>query len=320
MRLSLPCPSFTVEGRTVKVDPWHINGGKTLPLGNSHGRRIFGVLIDYVLEMIHHSAVGNEGQSIGKMLAAEFSAVFAEEILCTCPAEEFHCHGMYLTAFKGRLAVIGGEHITGSICRKSMTCFVGYDLHISLCTVEVCKNKWGAEIGKLGAVAACRLALSAQHVHKLVFHHKIKELCCLRRKLSVKASACFENILGRSLRHCVSVTVEHGGIRIFHGICHTYTLSLLSAKSVGNRNDVFHHCFTEFRHIFGCIAVSAHIEIAELYVVFISELFRHCLTHLHHIVIYAVKLLLMLLVERTFSRPCTVTHLVIGGLLIGRKL
>ena len=105
---------------------------------------------------------------------------------------------------------------------------MGYYLNIALSAVEIRKDKGAFKVGELGAVAPRSLSLSAENVHKLIFHHKVEKLGCEGRKGVIKASARFEDIFGRALGNGVSVTVCNGCVGVSEGICRTDALCLLS--------------------------------------------------------------------------------------------
>ena len=118
--------------------------------------------------------------------------------------------------------------MTVHICRKSVSRFVGYYLNIALSAVEIRKDKGAFKVGKLGAVAPRSLSLSAENVHKFIFHHKVKKLGCEGRKGVIKVSARFKDILGSALGNSISVTVGNGCVGVSEGICRTDALCLLS--------------------------------------------------------------------------------------------
>ena len=198
-----------------------------------------------------------------------------------------------------------------------MACLVSDDLNIALSAVEVCKDKGAFKIGQLGAVTACRLALSAENVHQLVFHHKVKELRCSGGKLVVKSSARFQNVLGSALWNGVAVTVGYGGIGILHGIRYAQSCRLTAVQLIGNGHDILDDRISELSHVLSGIAVSVHVQVAQRNIIFKAHFLSHSGAGLYHIVVNAVKLLLMLLVKCAFGCPCSVTDIVIGRLLVG---
>ena len=92
MVLPLPGAAFAVEGDVVELHPGHVYGGQLAPgvvaLGGGHVR----LLVDEVLEVVDHRAVGDEGQRAGEVGVAELARVGAEEVLGPGPGEELHGH------------------------------------------------------------------------------------------------------------------------------------------------------------------------------------------------------------------------------------
>ena len=179
MRLPLPALAFAVEGNFVaQRNPRHIDAEQLTPcvvsLCGSHLR----LLVDYVLEVVDHSAVWYEFERACQMAVVELLGLVTEPALLPRPCEEFHGHRVNLTALERWTLKLQGEYVTRLICSKCVTCFVGHYLYVMLCAVEVCEYERGLVLGEARAVTAAGLARSAQHVEQLILEHKVDELLC----------------------------------------------------------------------------------------------------------------------------------------------
>ena len=115
---------------------------------------------------------------------------------------------------------------------------MGDDVHISACSVEVCKNKWRLEIWNIGHIAALTLCFSSEHVKKFILHHKIKKFLCLWRQFTVHFLSCRKNFLRCSDRRRISIREIDICINI-RKLLHANTLSALLVEFIGKRDKVF---------------------------------------------------------------------------------
>ncbi len=103
------------------------------------GRGQLGMLVDDVLEVIHHRAVGDEGQRTRQMAVAELAGVRTEEALGPGPGEELHRHGVDLAGFHTVPDVGVRDAVAVHVGSKGVACLVGHDLDVMLRAVEVGK-------------------------------------------------------------------------------------------------------------------------------------------------------------------------------------
>ena len=158
--LTLPALSLAVErDLSVKALPRHIYAQKMLPFSMALRRCQIGIVINYMLEMVYHGAVGDERQRAGQMAVAELARVAAEKALSPGPGEEFHGHGMYLARLHAGPDIAAGNSVTVRPRFKRVSRLVSHDLNIALRAVEVCKYKRNLVVKDAGAVAAALLAL-----------------------------------------------------------------------------------------------------------------------------------------------------------------
>ena len=168
-----------------------------------------------------------------------------------------------------------------------MATFMGDDVHISACSVEVCKNKRRLEIWNIGHIAALTLCFSSEHVKKFVLHHKIKKFLCLRRQFTVHFLSCRKNFLRRSDRRRISIREIDVCINIGK-LLHTNTLSALLVEFIGKWDKVFLHLFPEIFDHFLVITVAVHTVITKLHIILIAKLSCLLGSVFHHLIVNLV--------------------------------
>ena len=106
----------------------------------------FGIFVHHMLEMIHHSAVGDECQRACQMGVAEFAGILAEEAVHPRPCEELHGHGVDFTAFQ--TGPDGGGRHTAPVQEtgEGMACLVGDYFHVVGSAVEIGEDEGTALI------------------------------------------------------------------------------------------------------------------------------------------------------------------------------
>lgn len=149
-----------------------------------------GLLIDNVLEVIDHRAVGNEGQRPGQMAVAELAGILSKEAVRPRPREELHRHRVDLAGLHAGPYIGVRDAVAVHIGGKGMAGLMGHNLHIVLGAVEVGKDEGHLIIAQTGAVAAARLAGGGQHIHQLIVQHFVEELAGLGGKLLIEFLPC----------------------------------------------------------------------------------------------------------------------------------
>ena len=91
MVLSLPAFSLGIEGNlTVQLHPWLVNANQFLPFRMTFRRRHIRILVDDMLEVVHHRPVRKEGECLGQMRVIIFSGILPEEFLRESLGKKFH--------------------------------------------------------------------------------------------------------------------------------------------------------------------------------------------------------------------------------------
>ena len=126
--------------------------------------------------MVHHRAVGDEGQRAGQVRVAELARVRAEEILRPGPGKELHGHGVDLAGLKrGPLALARDNEAAGEV-GEGVAGLMGDHVHIPGRAVEIGQDEGLMVRREAGAVSASPLVLPRLHVKRLCLQHKVNEL------------------------------------------------------------------------------------------------------------------------------------------------
>ena len=321
MVLTLPAAPLGVEGNlAVHLHPGHIDAGQLLPRGVALRRGHVGLLIHDVLEVIHHGAVGDEGQCACQMAVQELAGVGAKEALRPRPCEELHAHGVYLAALQRRPDVAAGDALAVGPVGKGVTGLVGHHLHVMLGAVEVGEDKGYLIVAQAGAVAACLLALGAQHVQQLVVQHGAEEHLRLGGQLAVELHALCQNIVGRTHGAGVAGAELQRQIREAQGIGLAQTLRLLAADLVRHRHQILLHGGAELLHVLLGVAVAVHAVVAQRGIALVAHLLAHGITQMHQLVVQFIQLRRVLHGPLGVGLPRRQTAGVIGVALEGRQL
>ena len=128
-----------------------------------------------MLKFIDYYAVRDERKRIDNVFIAIFISVFAEEFIHIFMAEKLHGHAVAFMSLHadGEIRLAEAEHI---IRRKRMAEFVSYDIDISACSVEICKDKRLFVFRKCSAVAAAPFSVTGFNIECFRIKHFLHEL------------------------------------------------------------------------------------------------------------------------------------------------
>ena len=288
MVLPLPGAALAVEGDVVEAHPGHVDGGELPPglvaLCGAHLR----LLVDEVLEVVHHRAVGDEGQRAGQVRVAELARVRAEEILRPGPGKELHGHGVDLAGLKrGPLALARDNEAAGEV-GEGVAGLVRDDLDVVRGAVEVGEDEGAVVAAEGGAVAAAGLALAGEDVQQLVVVHEVDELRRLGAELVVEAAPGGEDVVRRALGLRVAAAELQGVVRVVHGVGLAQALGLAAVDGVGQGDDVLHDGLSEALDVLLRVAVALHTVVAQGDVALVAELFAHRVAQAHQLVVDGV--------------------------------
>ena len=304
MALPLPAFAFAVEGNLpVQLHPGHILSQELLPGIVPFTGRPAGILIDQVLEMVHHRSVGNKGQRRGQVAVQELPGVGPEEVLRPRPGHELHGHGVDFTGFHAGPHIAHGNPVPVHVSRERVSGLMGHHFHVALGSVEVGKDEGHTVIHQAGAVAAAFLTLGGKHVHQLSFQHHVEELAGLRGKLIIELFAGGQDIVGRSFGPGIAGAEFQRVVRKAHGVFLAQALRLLPVDAVRHRHQVGPYRLPELLHIFLGIAVPAHAVVTQGGVAFIAQLLSHGIPQACQLVIDFIQLVLVFLVPLSFGFP-----------------
>ena len=321
VHLALPVLTCAVErDLAVQTHPGLIDGSQLFPFLVALGRGQLGVLVDDVLEMVHHCAVGDEGQRTRQMAVAELAGIRAEEAIGPRPSEELHRHRVDFACLHAGPDVGVRDAVTVHVGGKGVAGLVGHDLDVVLGAVEVGKNKRHFVITQARAVATARLAGGGQHVHELVVQHFVEEHAGLGGKLLIELFALFEDGVGVARRAGVAAAEHQGVVGCVHRVLLAQPPGLLAVDAVGQRHDVLDDGGAELFHIGLRVAVAAHAVVAQRGVALIAKLFAHGVTQVDELIVEAVELGPVLFVPCALGLPGGQTAGIVGVVLEGGQL
>ena len=181
--LSLPAFPFTIERNvSIEFQPWLIKLHKLFPLPMALFRTQFRLLIDDMLEMIHHRPVRKESQRSGKVRIVVLSRIFSEEFRGKGFRKEFHRHGVHLAGLHTRPDCFKRHTVSVQIGGKGVPRFMRNDLNIMLGSVEVREDKGRVVVLETRTVSSALLTFGREKVHQLILHHVLEKFRRFRRK------------------------------------------------------------------------------------------------------------------------------------------
>ena len=163
--------------------------------------------------MVHHRAVGDEGQRVGKVAVHKLVRVRPEEALRVQPAEKLHAHRVHLARFQGRRGVFRRDALAVHPVGKGVARLVGDHLHVALRAVEVGKDERDLVLQDVGAETAAHLALGGKHVKQSSVQHRAEKLAGFGRKRVVKRPALRQDVVRRAHGARVAAPEAQRGVR-----------------------------------------------------------------------------------------------------------
>ena len=320
MGLPLPSLALAVEGDVIGPQPGHVESQQLLPDHVPLGRTEFGILIDDVLEMVHHGAVGDEAKALGQMGVAEFVGIGAKEQLGPGFSEKFHRHGVDLTALQAGDHALKGDPVPVDVEGKGMSGLVGNDLHVVGSAVEIGEDEGQSGAVDAGAVAAHGLAGLAADVHHLPGHHGVPEFPGLGTKLGVEFRTGGQDPVG--VPHGTGVAAPEGQVLvgIAQGELIAHPLGLLHINALAQGDHMGLHGNPELLHILLGVAVALHPVVAQRGVAVVAQLAAHAVPEGHQLVIDGIQLLASLPVPLALGLPGRPANIVVGAELPGFHL
>ena len=259
--------------------------------------------VDLVLEVVHHGAVGDEGQGGGQVAVAELAGIRAEEALGPGPGEELHAHGVDLAGLHAGPDALQRDALSVEPALEGMAGLMGDHLHIMLGAVEVGEDEGNLIVRDAGAVAAGALALGGEDVQQLPVQHGTEELPRLRGELAVELHALGQDLIRAACGAGIAGAELQGVVGKAHGIGLAKTLRLAAVDAVRHRDQILHDGGAELLHVFLPVAVAAHAVVAERGVALVAQLPSHLVPELHQLVIEAVQRRLVVLVPPALGLP-----------------
>ncbi len=304
MVLPLPALSLAVEGNiAVQLHPGHVDSQQALPLSVALGGGQLRVLVDDVLEVVHHGAVGDEGDGVGQVAVAELALVRAEEAGGVHPAEELHAHGVDLAGLHAGPGVLSRDALAVHPVGEGVACLVGNHLHVTLGAVEVGEDEGRLVIGDAGAVAAGLLALGGQDVQQLAIQHVAEELAGLRGQLVVELPALGQDVVSRAHRTGVAAAELQRRVGEAQGIRLAQEPGLLLVDILGHGHQVLLHGLAELLHVLLGVAVAAHAVVTQGGVALVAQLSAHLIAQVDQLIVEIVQLRLVVLVPPALGLP-----------------
>ena len=199
------------------------------------------------------------------------------------------------------------------ICFECMACFVGQNVDISACTVEVRENKRRFERIQKRTITACLFSRLRLQIKQLMLHHKIKELSCLLRQFMVHLLRLRNHFRRRSLRHRISFR-ENQLLIVIMQLVHAEPFLLLLPKFQAERHNFFLHLRTELRNVLRRVIVSSIAEINKLNIRRKSQLLRNFIAQRNHLVIQRIQLAGNLLIQISPRRHRLFPHFTVRTL------
>ena len=134
-----------------------------------------GLLVHDLLEFIHKAAVGQEGQTVLRVIQLILGGVRPEKQVVPGAGEKLHAHAVNLAALHAGAGQLAGQVVFhGHVGLEGVARLVGEHVHIARSAVEVGEHE-RAVAGNGLAVAALGLARTGQHVKGLPLEHIVDE-------------------------------------------------------------------------------------------------------------------------------------------------
>ena len=320
MELALPAGAPAVERQILEVIPGAVLMLQRHPDLIALGGGQVGIFIHAVLELVHHAAVGDEGEgllAVGDLILAGGGA---EEQVVEGAGEELHAHGVALAGLHGGAHELGNDALLhGAPAGKGVARLVGQHVHVAGGAVEVGENEGGMVVVNLGAVAAGGLAVLAEHVQQLIFIHVVDEGGGLGAQIVVHLQTGGQDVVGAALGDGVAVGEEHQVI---------VELQLVKADALGlgllypghDGHQVGSDLITEGSHLGGVVAVAAQTVVGQGDEVVVAHHAALGGADVDKLVIEPVQLLTVLVEEAALGLGGRLADGTVGALLVGAQL
>ena len=312
VELALPCAAFRPERQIFKVDPGTIDLLQLSPLFVALLLGQFGIVVNDVLELIDHAAIGQELQGTDQVDQLGRFGLIAIEALQIGPCQELHRHGMDFAALQCRLAET--QHLVifqHQRSRKSMAAFVGKDFNITGSTVEVGKDERCLEVGQGRAVAARHLIFAGIEVERTQFVHAVDHGSRLGIQLAVERQAGLIKLF--ILQNGLGIAFQgHDAVIVEADLIQTQASGLLLLELADQRNDITLDLIAEVLHHGRIVAVAGHAQITQRGEVGMAQCACHTGTDIDHLVINGIVFFLVGQVGTAFGLIGLLTGLTVA--------
>ena len=318
MALPLPAMALAIEGDVVGTDPGHVHAQQLHPHLMPLGGTEFGVLVDHMLEVVHHGTVGDQIQALRQMAVAGLLSVRAEEELRPVVGKELHGHGVDLAGLHA------GHHahdpVQIPIKGKGVARLVGDDLGIVGSAVEISKDEGHHRGINASAVAAHGLAGTGLNIHHLPRHHAVPEFFGFGAQLGIEFGGRRQNVGGPALG--LGIAGAEGQVLVgkAQGELEAHAPGLLHVDALAERHHIILHGDAELLHVLLGVAVALHPVVAQAGVAVVAQLAAHAVAQLHQLVVDVVQLLAVVAEPLALGHPGRPAELVIGAELEGCHL
>ena len=316
MQLLLPKASLSEERISLVIQVGLVLPLQTAPCLLSLGRGQLRVLIDDMLELIHHTAVRNKRSRILQMHFHVILRSVAEEQVHPLFREKFHGHGMDLCSLHADIRMLSDRILCSEIPLKRMTTLMRDDVHITAGTVKVSEDKRCMVQRQISHVTASFLGLAAQYVKQLVLHHEIKEFRSLRGQFPVHLLACCHDLFRGAGGRRVAILEIYLLVNIAE-LLQTQTLSSAVMQLLCKGYEILLDLPAESFYLVLAVAVAVHAVIAQFQIIFISHGSGLRGTVFHQFIVDGIQLFLIFQEKRAHLLPCLSADIAVGIHQIG---
>ena len=215
------------------------------------------ILIDNILELIHHGSVRNEHHGIFKMHLDITGRVTSEEAVNPGFRKEFHRHGMGLCRLHGDIRMFTNRIISGEVSLEGMATLMGDHICIIRSSIEVGENEGRSVVRDISHISAGCLILPALYIEEFILTHKIHEFTGLRRQLSIEFPAGCEYLLVVTDWHGIPLIEVNSFIKI-HQMVYAQALSSSLMQFFHKGNKILLHLPAEGSNLLCSIGITHH--------------------------------------------------------------
>ena len=170
---------------------------------------------------------------------------------------------MDLCGFHSDICMLPNWVFCRKISLKGMSTFMCDNIHISTCSVKVCKHKRGMIIWQISHIATNCLRFSSKNIQQLIFHHKIKKFFCFLWKFTIH----FLSLCQYLLRTAWRLWISFRSINLFIWkiqVLQIQTSFSFFIQAFWKWNPVFFHLSAQSFYLLLSITVSLHPSISQL--------------------------------------------------------